>query len=164
MSSVLAAPQQIPSRVAYFKVSGVATAGANFCRFIYNNPNFSGATGFVSQNGNEVFFNTTANAVAAIASNSGLSSAALSDGAFLRDMGKSYTIFAPTGNNANYRVAVITKVALFGPNGENSEGVIGRSLTTAGAANNYNTGYVVTWTANPTASTGVPIVVSRTGY
>jgi hypothetical protein len=162
MSSVLAAPQQIPSRVGYFKVSGVADAGANYSRFIYNAPNFSGATGFVKQVGNEVFFNSYANAVTAVGTNTGLSSAALVDGQILRDMGKTYTILVD--GTVPLRVAVITKVAKYGVNGEDSEGVIGNSNTTAGAGANYNTGYVVSWTANPTASSGIPCLVSRTGY
>lgn len=161
MSSVLAAPQQIPSRVSFFKASGVATAGAAFCRFLYNVPNFSGATGFSSQNGNEVFFSTFTAAVNAIATNGTIANGALADGQVFRDMGKTFTIFVATGNSVPYRVAVLTKMARYGVNGENSEGVIGKSDTNAGAANNYNTGYVVTWTANPSS---IPCVVSRTGY
>ena len=157
MSSVLAAPQQIPSRVSFFKVSGVSDATP---RFIYAPPNFSGATGFVSQNGNEVFFSTYANAVTALATNAAApTSAVLVNGQVLRDMGKGYTILV--SGTVPLRVAVLTKVAKYGVNGENSEGVIGKSDTTPGAANNYNTGYVVTWTANPSS---IPCVVTRTGY
>lgn len=158
MSSVLAAPQQIPSRVAYFKASGVATAGAAYCRFLTNAPNFAGATGFSSQNGNEVFFSTFTAAVNAIATNGSIANVALADGQLFRDMGKSYTIFV--AGTTPYRVAVLTKMQRYGVNGEVSEGVIGSSAT-SGSTANYLTGYVVTWTANPSS---IPCVVSRTGY
>lgn len=161
MSSVLAAPQQIPSRVSFFKVSGVG--GATTSRFIFNPINFASLTGFVTQNGNEVFFSTFANAVTALttaisAPNAG-ANAALVDGQILRDMGKSFTILV--SGTVPLRVAVISKVAKYGVNGENSEGVIGSSAANAVAAANYNTGYVVTWTANPSS---IPCSVTRTGY
>ncbi len=168
MSSVLAAPSQVSSRTGYFKVGASPTG-----KFLYENlPGTSlvtGTNGVVATDNNIIQFSTYALAVAAFQTGgAGLPpSATLTAGNFYRDMGKSIHVEVnPTGNaQGAYRVATFTKVQLYsGANIQSSEGVGGASTTpsaTPAAGNEYNTGFICTWTANPAS---IPCDVSRTGY
>ncbi len=159
MSSVLASPAQIPSRSGYFKVSAPVTT-----TFFYPEPLLAqltvGANGITAITGNEITVNTYANATTLLTNGSTpFVGSALVAGQFYRDMGKTWHIIV-----GGLRVATITKVQRYGQTGgEATEGVIGISANTlpATAGNQYTTGYVVTWSANPTT---IPIAVSRTGY
>ena len=159
MSSVLASPAQIPSRVGYFKVSD-QTASTLF----YPEPfiaqltvGSNGVTGIV---GNEIRVDTFANVTALLTDGASTPfvTAALANGEFFRDMGKSWHFIV-----GGYRVATVTKVQKYGTDGQTTEGVIGSSANTtpAAAGKQYFTGYVVTWTSNPTT---LPMAVTRTGY
>lgn len=163
MSSALASPAQIPTRVGYFKAEYTGY------EYFINEPiDFKTATGYLSSVGNIVFFNTYANARSALVGGVNPPGTALTTGAFLRDMGK--TIHIEVYNSANrvsQRVATLTKVQEYVKPGQTTEGVTGLPLSAPAVASTpkgYRTGYVVTWTANPDASTGVPVGVTRTGY
>jgi hypothetical protein len=168
MSSVLAAPAQVASRTGYFKV-GASPSG----KFLYENlPGTSlatGTNGVIATDNNIITFSTYALAVAAFQTGGGAlpPSATLTAGDFYRDMGRSVHVMVnPTGNATGaYRVATFTKVQRYvGANIQATGGVGGNSTTpsaTPAAGNEYNTGYICTWTANPSS---IPCDVSRIGY
>ncbi len=159
MTSVLASPQQVPSHVGYFKVSS-----ASGSTLFYPEPFIGqftvGTNGVTAISGNEITFSTYALAVTNLTNGSAPYpvGAALSNGQFYRDMGKSWHIIV-----GGYRVASLEKVQRYGTDGQTTEGVIGSSLSTTPALSGkqYTTGYVVVWTANPTS---IPMAVTRTGY
>lgn len=168
MSSVLGAPQQLMSRVGYFKVGASPSA-----KFLYEPlPTTSlavGTNGVIANDGSTITFNTYSAATTALTNGAGPYpvGATLTAGNFYRDMGKSIHIYVnPTGTASGaYRVATLTKVQRYtGANIQASEGVGGNSTSstaTPAAGNEFNTGYVTTWTANPSS---IPCDVSRTGY
>jgi hypothetical protein len=83
-------------------------------------------------------------------------------------MGKEYNIYyyqevAPTKVNVPIHALTISKAQKIISPGETTEGVVG-NIPSGSDLKNYNTTYLVTWTANPDASTGVPVGVARTGY
>lgn len=158
MSSVLASPAQTPSNVGYFKVSAPVTT-----TFFYPEPLIAqltvGSNGITGIVGNEIVVDTYANATTLLTSGATpFVGSALVAGQFYRDMGKTWHVIV-----GSRRVATITKVQRYGTDGQTTEGVIGSSANTtpASAGKQYFTGYVVTWSANPTS---IPIAVSRTGY
>lgn len=158
MSSVLAGISQVPARVGYFKTDVNTAEGATNSKIIYEQANFTAATGYVKTTGNIIYFNTYANATAALVTNgSAPAGTTLFNGQFYRDMGKTYHIYVGT-----QRVATITKVQRNTTLGQTTEGPTGSStLLPAAAVNNYYTGWVVTWTAN---QEDIPVAVVRTGY
>ena len=158
MSSVLAAISQVPARVGYFKTDVDTAEGAANSKIIYNDANFSGATGYVSSVGNIITFNTYANATSALVTNGSVpTGTSLLNGQFYRDMGKSYHIYVGT-----QRVATIAKVQRNTTLGQTTEGPTGSSATSpAAAVNAYYTGWVVAWSAN---QEDIPVAVVRTGY
>ena len=166
MSSVLASPAQVPARVGYFRVSTYDTDAGVSQLFFYEPLNFAPATGYLSNLGNIVQFNSWTNAQSALTNGTTPAGTSLVAGQFLRDMGKSVHIEVyNAGTRGSVRVATLTKVQLYQSPGQNTEGVTGKSLTaTPGAGNGYTTGYVVTWSANPDSAVGVPVAVVRTGY
>jgi hypothetical protein len=168
MSSVLAAPQQVPSRVGYFRVGASPSA-----KFLYEPlPTTSLAVGtnsVIANDGSTITFSSYSAATTALTDGSAPNpvGATLVAGNFYRDMGKSIHVFVnPTGTaSAGYRVATLTKVQRYsGGNIQASEGVGGNatsSSATPAAGNEFNTGYITTWTANPSS---IPCDVSRVGY
>lgn len=161
MSSALARPAQIPTRVGYFKAE---YTGYEY--FIYEPIDFSTCTGFLSNLGNIVLFNSYANARSALVGGINPPGTGLLSGAFLRDMGKTIHIEVfNSSNRGSLRVATLTKVQEYVKPGQNTEGVTGLPLSTPAASNKgYRTGYIVTWSANPDVATGVAVGVTRTGY
>lgn len=168
MSSVLASPQQVLPRVGYFKVGASPSAKFLFEPF----PTTSlavGTNGVIANDGSTITFSTYALAVTALTngSNPNPIGVTLTAGNIFRDMGKNIHIYVnPTGNASGaYRVATLTKVQRYTSNGiQATEGVGGSSTTssaTPAAGNEYNTGFITTWTANPSS---IPSDVSRTGY
>lgn len=142
MTSVLAAPSQIPTRIAYFKTDN--TGGESSGYFLAPTSTFTTATGATRAN-TQVFFNTFANAQTAL--NTGT---ILSNDSLYRDMGAAFQIYVGTS-----LVATLNKAQKLGAaaNGQ-TEGVGGNQPT-------YNTGYLVTWSAEPAS---IPVNVTRTGY
>jgi hypothetical protein len=160
--------KQTPSAVAYFKgETGGATA-----YYFPEQTSFGFATGtptgVQSVSGTNVFFDTYANIVAWIGNSGSATKTALTDSDFFRDMGKEYNIYyyqevAPTKVNVPIHALTISKAQKIISPGETTEGVVG-NIPSGSDLKNYNTTYLVTWTANPDASTGVPVGVARTGY
>lgn len=164
MSSILRAPSQVAARTGYFRAN-VVVAGEDPL-FFYEPLSFANATGYLANLGNIIQFNTYANARAALTDGTTPPGTILVDGQFMRDMGKTIHIEVVT-NGISQRVASLTKVQKYLNTGESTEGVTGKLAAAAAAsAVAYQTGYVVTWSAN--ASTvngeGVPIAVTRVGY
>lgn len=131
-----------------------------------------GSFGVVRIDGNNIFFNTFANAVDFLqdpASN-GNAAATIVDGDLYRDMGKTIQIFVGQYRSENIQhVATLTKAQKISNEGQATEGITGiafTNLTVPPAGNNYRTGYVVTWASNPISSVGqgIPLGVSRTGH
>lgn len=166
MSSVIAGISQVPARVGYFRANVITGEGVVTQLFFYEPLSFTSATGYLSTSGNIVFFNSWANAQAALTGGTTPPGTTLVDRQFLRDMGKSIHIEVyNAGTRASVRVATLTKVQKYDSPGQNTEGVVGNPLSTpAAATKGYNTGYVVTWSANPDSTTGVPVSVGRVGY
>jgi hypothetical protein len=162
MTSVLAGIAQIPARVGYFRA--IPTTGEVVAQLMFNEVlDFSTATGFVSKSGNIVTFNSYTNAQAALTSGTTPNGTALVDGQFFRDMGKTVHIQVST-NGIPMRVATLTKVQKY-LDGQSTEGVTGvPTLSPAASGNGYFTGYVVTYSANPSDVDGVPVAVMRVGY
>lgn len=168
MSSVLGAPQQLMSRVGYLKVGASPSA-----KFLYEPlPTTSlavGTNGVIANDGSTITFSTYAAAVTALTNGAGPYpvGATLTAGDIYRDMGKSIHIYVnPTGTaSGGYRVATLTKAQRYATQGiQVTEGVGGNassSTATPAAGNQFNTGFVCTWTANPSS---IPCDVSRTGY
>ena len=157
MSSVLASPAQTPSRTGYFKVSS-ASGSTLFYPEPFIGQFVAGSNNVTAVVGNEITYNTWANASSALTGGTNPVGGALTNGQFYRDMGKSWHIIVN-----GYRVATLTKVQRYGTDGQTTEGVIGSASSTTPAATpkQYFTGYVVTWTSNPTT---LPMAVTRTGY
>lgn len=164
MSSVLASPAQVPSRIGYFRASVLSGEGV-VSQLILNEPlSFASATGYLASLGNVVQFNTYANAKAALTGGTTPQGTTLVTGEFLRDMGKTIHIEVVT-NGISQRVASLTKAQKYLNTGQATEGVTGTPLTTpAASGKGYFTGYVVTWSANPDSTNGVPVAVTRVGY
>jgi hypothetical protein len=141
MTSVLAAPAQIPTRIAYFRTDQTSE---NTGTFLGPSASFTTATGATRAN-TQIFFDTFSNAQSALTDGNDLE-----DYALYRDMGVAFQIYVGTS-----LIAILNKVQLLGANANGqTEGVGGVQPT-------YNTGYVVTWSAEPAS---IPVGVSRTGY
>lgn len=168
MSSLLKTPKQIAARTGYFLAKALGSPLTALVEFIYDPIQFTiGSFGVVGIEGSNIYFDTYANAVTfltnpAATGNSGFN---LADNELYKDMGKSYNIYVqqtkPTGGYYYLQVATLTKVQRMTTDGQTTEGVVGGP--TAGNRLYYFTGYIVTWSANPTA-TGVPVGVSRVGF
>lgn len=159
MTSVLASPAQTPSRVGYFKVSNQSSS-----TLFYPEPFVAqltvGSNGVTAIVGNEITVDTYANVTALLTDGASTPfvTAALVNGQFFRDMGKSWHFIV-----GGYRVATATKVQRYGADGQATEGVLGNSNSSlpASVGKQYNTGFVLSWSANPST---LPIAVTRTGY
>lgn len=166
MSSVLASPAQVPSRVGYFRAFLLDTETYENQLFFYEPLSFASATGYLTNLGNIVQFNSWTNARNALTGGTTPPGQNISTGEFYRDMGKTVHIEVVT-NGISQRVATLTKVQLYTNPGQTTEGVTGSQLTSsASATNGYRTGYVITWSANadPTNNVGIPVSVTRVGY
>jgi hypothetical protein len=168
MSSLLKELKQIPSNNGYFLAKDLGGSFTAITKFIYDPITFTvGSYGVVMIQGTNVYFDTYANADAFLTdpTSYGNQSYSLSDNELYRDMGKTYSIYVqktkPTGGYYYDHVATLTKVQRFSTDGQTTDGVVGGPI--ASNRQYYYTGYVVTWSANPTVS-GVPVGVSRIGF
>lgn len=183
MTSLVRAPAQIPSLYGYFRVDNPLTDLSS--NFIVDPIKFTvGTGGVVLIQGTNIFFDSYQSVVSFLGNPTAYnnSKTTLADGDLLRDMGKTYTFYVQTNVNNEYvnnlktsiHVVTLTKVQKYLSPGEVSEGVTGKVISTAippASGSAYQTGYVVTWTANPSqynganlANSGVPVNVVRTGY
>lgn len=166
MSSAFASPAIVPSRVGYF-LANVLGGEYEQQLFFYAPLDFSAATGFVANLGNIVQFNSYTNARNALTVGTTPPGETLVTKSFLRDMGKTIHVEVIT-NGISQRVATLTKAQWYlQPQSETTEGVTGKKTsTTPSAGGNYLTGYVVTWSANPSTdeNVGIPVAVTRIGY
>jgi hypothetical protein len=168
MPSLTTTTKQIPSNSGYFLAKTLGGSFTAITKFIYEPINFTvGSYGVVAVNGTNVYFNTYANAVAFLTdpTSYGNSSYSLADNELYRDMGKTYNIYVQqtkaSGGYYYLEVATLTKVQRLSTDGQFTEGVVGGP--TAGNLKYYYTGYIVTWSANPTTA-GIPVGVSRVGF
>ncbi len=168
MPSIATAIKQTPSSQGYFK--GETGGATNF--YFPEQSSFTFArgtpTGVQSVEGTNVYFDTYANIRAFIGNSGSATKTALADTDFFRDMGKEYNLFyyqqvAPSRANVPILACNVSKAQRIIAPGNQTEGVTG-NLSTASNAINYNTVYLVTWSANPDVSTGIPVGVARTGY
>ena len=178
MSSLVRTPAQIPAIYGYFR--GENPDVDLYTKFILAPIKFTvGSDGVNAIQGTNVYFNTYNDVVQFLGDpvGHGNNSIAISNGEFFRDMGKTYTLYvkqyvnnAYVNNlNAYIHVVTLTKVQKYLKTGEVSEGVTGTPISTANppaAGSAYETGYVVTWSSNPSTylNGGVPVSVVRTGY
>lgn len=172
MSSLLRAIKQTPSRVGYFR--GDNPGADATVDFLFYPLKFTvGSFGVVRIDNANIYFDTYANAVDFFQDpgNNGNASAQIVTGEIYRDMGQTYNIFVGQYRSDNLQhVATLTKVQRYvGPNSETTEGITGGVFSTAATpptGNNYRTGYIVTWSSNPNAGSGlgIPVGALRTGY
>lgn len=178
MTSLARAPAQIPSLYGYFR--GDNPTADLFTKFIFAPIKFTvGTGGVIAIQGSNIYFSsfTAVKDFLGDPVTYGNNSIAIDDGQLFRDMGKTYTLYVQTNINNAYannlkssvHVVTLTKVQKYLSPGQVSEGVTGAITSTAsppGAASAYYTGYVVSWSANPSSYTdgGVPVSVVRTGY
>lgn len=170
MPSILTSTKQIPSDGAYFLAKDMAGGFTATTKFIYEPIKFTvGSYGVVMVQGTNVYFDTYANARSAITDpdTTGNVGTSLSDNELYRDMGKSISIYTQetksTGGYYYLHVATLTKVQLGFTDGQQTEGVVGGPASAPLNRPYYYTGYVVTWSSNPTTS-GIPVGVSRVGF
>jgi hypothetical protein len=131
--------------------------------FFYEPLSFATATGYLANLGNIVQFDTYTNTQTALTGGTTPPGVNITTGEIYRDMGKTVHIDVVT-NGFSQRVATLTKVQLYTTPGQSNEGVTGGpGSSTTSATNAYRTGYVVTWSANPSTN-GVPVSVTRIGY
>lgn len=167
MSSLIKTTKQIPGATSYFLAKTLGGSFTAITKFIYEPITFTvGSYGVVMIQGTNIYFDTYANAVLFLTdpNSYGNSSYNLSDNELYRDMGKTYNIYTQqtksTGGYYYLHVATLTKVQRLTTDGQTTDGVVGGP--TAANLQKYYTGYVVTWSANPTTG-GVPVGVSRVG-
>lgn len=167
MPSITSYTSEIPSSTGYFKGD---TAGVSSTAYYYPlqaSFNFAVGTpsGCVAVDGTNIYFDTYANVRTWLTSSA--TKTLIVDSDFFRDMGKTYTIFIQqeksTGGYYYLPVAKLTKTQKYISPGERTEGPTGNPV---GAATlpGYNTVYLVTWTANPSTTAGIPVGVVRVGY
>ena len=173
MSSLLRSVKTNPSITGYFVGDNPGPVPTATIKFIFYPLKFTvGTNGVVRIDGNNIYFNTYLNCVRLLQTpgSYGNNSNTIISGDVYRDMGQTYNIFVGQYRSDNIQhVATLTKVQKYTTDGEKTEGVTGGVLNTAGAppvANNYRTGYIVTWSSNPdsTPDAGIPIGVTRTGH
>jgi hypothetical protein len=172
MSSMLRAIKTTPAIVGYFR--GDNPASDITVKFIVYPLKFTiGTYGVVAIQGNNIFFDTYANARALLQSpgSYGNNSNTIISGEIYRDMGQTVNIFTGQYRTDNIQhVATLTKVQKIENTGQATEGVTGKTLNLASGSppigNNYTTGYIVTWSSNPDAGAGVgiPVGATRTGH
>ena len=167
MSSLLKTTKQIPGATSYFLAKTLGGSFTAITKFIYEPITFTvGSYGVVGIEGTNIYFDTYANATALLTdpSSYGNSSFSLADNELYRDMGKTYNIYTQqTKSSGGYYylpVATLTKVQRLSTDGQTTDGVVGGP--TATNLLKYYTGYIVTWSSNPTIN-GVPVGVSRVG-
>lgn len=167
MPSITSYTAQIPSNLGYFKGD---TAGVGSTAFYYplqSSFNFAVGTpaGCTGVNGSAIYFDSYASVRTWLTSTA--TRTLIVDSDYYRDMGKNYTIYVQqektTGGYIYNPVVTLTKAQRYISPGERTGGPTGNPV---GAANlqGYNTVYLVTWTANPNTTTGIPVGVTRIGY
>lgn len=167
MSSLIKTTKQIPGNGSYFLSKDLGGSFTALVEFIYEPITFTvGSFGVVAVNGGSVYFDTYANVVTFLTNPAGAgnTSVTLGDNQLYRDMGKSINIYTQqTKSSGGYYylpVATLTKVQRLSTDGQTTDGVVGGP--TATNLLKYFTGYIVTWSSNPTIN-GVPVGVSRIG-
>lgn len=160
--------KQIPSNTGYFLSKDLGGSFTARVEFIYDPIAFTvGSFGVVGIEGTNIYFDTYANVVLFFTDpgSYGNSSFTLGDNQLYRDMGKTYNIYVrrekATGGYFYDHVLTLTKVQRMDTPGQTTEGVVGGP--TAGNRLFYYTGYITTWSANPTTA-GIPVGVSRIGF
>lgn len=149
MSSVQSHIAQIPFGASH--LVGIGTTG----KFIPEdtvNTYVVGSGGLQRKDGNVWTYDTYANAVAAFG-DSAAPSLALAVGQFFKDTGKFIVVNFLNNNAVSERAIIVTRVR--------------RVLNaTTSESDNGAFGYVVTWSANPTGSSGTlaSVNVARTSY
>ncbi len=168
MPSITTTIKQTPSSTGYFLAKTLGGSFTAITKFIYDPITFTvGSYGVVAVKGTNVYFDTYANAVLFFTdpSSYGNSSYSLADNELYRDMGKTYNIYVQqtksTGGYYYDHVLTLTKAQRLTTDGQTTDGVVGGP--TAGNRLYYYTGYIVTWSANPTIA-GIPVGVSRVGF
>ena len=153
MPSITSYVKQTPSSQGYFKgdVGGGTAKYTTQANFTF----VPGTAGVQVVDGTNVYFDTYTN-IRSFFGNSG-SGTSITDTMFFRDMGKEWNIYyyqqvAPTRVNVPIHALTISKAVRTAAPGENYEGDV------------QNIVYLVTWTANHDATSGVPVGVTRTGF
>lgn len=169
MPSITSSVKQTPSSQQYFKGE---TGGQTVNYFPYQN-SFSLATGTLptgvqTVSGTNVFFDTYANIRAWIGNSGSATKIGIVDTDFFRDMGKELNVYyyqqvAPSRVQVPILAVNLSKVQKIIAPGGTTEGVTGNPIG-ASDLQGYNTCFVVTWSANPDPTTGIPIGVARTGF
>lgn len=169
MPSITSSVKQTPASQQYFKGE---TGGQTTYYFPYQT-SLSLATGTLPTgvqlvSGTNIYFDTYANVRAWIGNSGSATKTAIADTDFFRDMGRELNVFynqqvAPTRALLPMHAVTLSKVQKIIAPGGTTEGVTGNPI---GAADlqGYNTSYVVSWSANPDPTTGIPIGVARTGF
>lgn len=167
MSSLIKTTKQIPGNGSYFLSKDLGGSFTALVEFIYDPINFTvGSFGVVAVNGGSVYFDTYANVVTFLTNPgaTGNTGFTLGDNQLYRDMGKTINIYVQqTQSTPGYLylpVATLTKVQRLSTDGQTTDGVVGGP--TAANLLRYFTGYIVTWSSNPTIN-GVPVGVARVG-
>jgi hypothetical protein len=168
MPSLNTSIKQTPSSTGYFLAKALGGSFTARVEFIYDPIAFTvGSFGVVGISGTNVYFDTYANVVSFFTDpgSNGNTSFNLGDNELYRDMGKTYNIYVQqtksTGGYYYDHVLTLSKAQRFTTDGQTTDGVVGGP--TAGNRLYYFTGYIVTWSANPTV-TGIPVGVSRVGF
>ncbi len=168
MPSITSYVKQTPSSQGYFK--GETGGATNY--YFPEQTSFGFAvgtpTGVQSVSGTNVYFDTYANIRAWIGNSGSATKTLILDTDYFRDMGKEINVYynqqvAPTKAIVPIHAVTISKAQKIISPGGQTEGVTG-DVPTAANLKNYNTTYLVTWSANPDVTTGIPIGVARTGY
>ncbi len=169
MPSITSYTAELPSSTGYFKGD---TAGVSSTAYYYpqqSSFNFAVGTpsGCTGVDGTNIYFDSYTSVRSWLQSSGTTTRILIVDSDFFRDMGKTFTIFVQqeksTGGYIYLPVAKITKAQKNIAPGERTEGPTGNPLGAASLAG-YNTVYLVTWTANPSTVSGIPVGVVRVGY
>ncbi len=168
MPSITSYIKQTPSVVGYFKGETGGATNYYFPEQSSFTPVVGTPTGVQAVSGTNVYFDTYANIRAWIGNSGSATKTLIVDTDFFRDMGKEINVYyyqqvAPSRVQVPIHAVTISKAQKIISPGNQTEGVTG-NLPTGADLKNYNTVYLVTWTANPDVSTGIPVGVARTGF
>jgi hypothetical protein len=168
MPSITTTIKQTPSSTGYFLSKDLGGSFTAITHFILDPIQFTvGSHGVTAVNGTNIYFDTYANVVLFFTdpTSYGNESETLANNEYYRDMGKTYHIYVQqeknTGGYYYNHVLTLSKAQRYEADGQTTEGVVGGS--TSANLLYYFSGYLVTWSANPT-TTGVPVGVSRVGF
>lgn len=162
MPSITSYTSQIPSRFGYFKGDTAVSASYYPSQTAFTSISVGSPAGVTAVNGSSIYFNSYTNVTSWL---SGATAVSITDAMIFRDMGKTLTIYVQqeksTGGYIYNEVLNVTKAQLITTPGQASEGVTGNTSTGAGNTKDYNTVFLVTWSANPAS---IPIGVTRSGF